>query len=193
LFETNKRRYDLNCLIEIGMNSGEIKLIEPAIELKAEFLAMAEEFKAEGADVINGVGCIEPGDFENSVKRAKEHVDGIGLPEGWVPASTYWLVRDEILIGTCNLRHELNVFLENYGGHIGYSVRRSQRNKGYGTQMLRFALQKARDLGIERALVTCDDNNIASARTIEKNGGKLADKVKTEYAEYLIRRYWIEL
>jgi predicted acetyltransferase len=48
-------------------------------------------------------------------------------------------------------------------------------------------------LGIERALVTCDDNNIASARTIEKNGGKLADKVKTEYAEYLIRRYWIEL
>ncbi|MHC4230992.1 MAG: GNAT family N-acetyltransferase [Planctomycetota bacterium] len=175
------------------MNSGEIKLIEPAIELKAEFLAMAEEFKAEGADVINGVGCIEPGDFENSVKRAKEHVDGIGLPEGWVPASTYWLVRDEILIGTCNLRHELNVFLENYGGHIGYSVRRSQRNKGYGTQMLRFALQKARDLGIERALVTCDDNNIASARTIEKNGGKLADKVKTEYAEYLIRRYWIEL
>ena len=102
----------MNCLIEIGMNSGGIKLIEPAIELKAEFLAMAEEFKAEGADVINGVGCIEPGDFENSVKRAKEHVEGIGLPEGWVPASTYWLVRDEILIGTCNLRHELNVFLE---------------------------------------------------------------------------------
>jgi predicted acetyltransferase len=59
--------------------------------------------------------------------------------------------------------------------------------------MLRFSLQKVRDLGIERALVTCDDNNIASARTIEKNGGKLADKVKTEYAEYLIRRYWIEL
>jgi predicted acetyltransferase len=59
--------------------------------------------------------------------------------------------------------------------------------------MLRFALQKARDLGIKRALVTCDDDNMASARTIEKNGGQLADKVKTEYAEYLVRRYWIEL
>ena len=52
------------------------------------------------------------------------------------------------------------------------------RGKGYGTQMLRFALEKARALGIERALVTCDDNNIASARVIENNGGKLADKVK---------------
>ena len=175
------------------MNNEDIKFIEPVIELKAEFLAMIEEFEAEEKDTIDGIGCIEADDFEDSVRRAKEQVRGIDLPEGWVPASTYWLVRDEILIGTCNLRHELNDFLENYGGHIGYSVRPSQRNKGYGTQMLRFALEKARGFGIEQVLVTCDDSNIASARTIEKKGGKLADKVKTEYAEYLVRRYWIEL
>jgi predicted acetyltransferase len=72
-------------------------------------------------------------------------------------------------------------------------VRPSQQNKGYGTQILRLALEKARGLGIERVLVTCDDGNIPSAHIIEKNGGKLADKVKTEYAENLVRRYWIEL
>jgi len=170
-----------------------LQLIEPVVELKAEFLAMVEEFNAEGRDAIDGIGCIEAGDFENSVRQAKEHVCGIGLPEGWVPASTYWLVRDGVVIGTCHLRHKLNDFLENYGGHLGYSVRPSQRNKGYGTQMLRLALVNARALGIERALVTCDDGNIASARVIEKNGGKFADKAKTEYAEFLVRRYWIDL
>jgi predicted acetyltransferase len=170
-----------------------LKLIEPVIELRAEFLAMIEEFEAEDRDTIDGIGCIEADDFEDSVRRAKEQVRGIDLPEGWVPASTYWLVCDGIPIGTCNLRHELNEFLENYGGHIGYSVRPSQQNKGYGTQILRLALEKARGLGIERVLVTCDDDNIASARVIEKNGGKLADIVKTEYAEFPVRRYWIEL
>ena len=175
------------------MHNEDIMFIGPVIELKAEFLAMIEEFKAEGRDVIDGIGCIKADDFGNSVRRAKEHVYGVGLPEGWVPASTYWLVRDGIPVGTCHLRHELNDFLENYGGHIGYSVRPSQRNKGYGTQILRLAVEKASGLGIERVLVTCDDDNIASVRVIENNGGKLADKVKTEYAEFLVRRYWITL
>ena len=175
------------------MDSEKIKLIEPVVELKSEFFTMAEEFEAEGVDAINGVGCIEAGDFENSVRLAKEHVRGIELPEGWVPASTYWLLGDGGIIGTCHLRHELNDFLRNYGGHIGFSIRPSQRGKGYGTQMLGLVLEKACALGIKKALITCDDNNIASARVIEKNGGKLADKVKTEYAEFLVRRYWIEL
>jgi predicted acetyltransferase len=134
---------------------------------------------------------MEADDFENSVKRAKEQVLGIGLPEGWVPASTYWLLYDDVMVGMCHLRHELNDFLENYGGHIGFAVRPSQRNKGYAMEMLALALENARKLGIERVLVTCDDDNIASARVIENNGGELADIVKTEYAEFLVRRYWI--
>ncbi len=177
----------------MSMNIEDIKLIEPVVGLKTEFLAMAEEFKTEGADTINGIGCIDTGDFENSIKLAKDHVHGIGLPEGWVPASTYWLFHNGLIIGTCHLRHKLNDFLKNYGGHIGYSVRPSQRGKGYGTQMLTLSLEKGRALGIERVLVTCGDDNIASARVIEKNNGKLADKVKTQYVEFLIRRYWIDL
>lgn len=169
-----------------------LQLMEPVVDLKTEFIEMVEEFCSSGEEHVHGIGCIEAGDFENSIKRAKEQVCGIGLPEGWVPASTYWSVCDGNIIGLCHLRHELNDFLESYGGHIGYSVRPSQRNKGYATHMLRLVLEKAGDLGIRRILVTCDDDNPASARVIEKNGGKLADVVKTEYAEFPVRRYWID-
>ena len=177
----------------MSMNSEDIKLIEPVVELKSEFLAMAEEFKAEGADTIDGIGSIDADDFEESVRREKGHTKGIGFPEGWVPCNTYWLICKNRIIGTCELRHRLTEALRKYGGHIGYSVRPSQRGKGYGTQMVTLALQKTQALGIERVLVTCGDDNIASARVIETNGGKLADKVPSEHREVLTRRYWIEL
>jgi len=170
-----------------------MKLVEPALESKTDFMAMAEEFKTKGEIPINGIGSVEIDDFDASVSRAKNHAKGVDLPQGWVPCSTYWLVRQGSIIGTCSLRHELNDFLRNYGGHIGYSIRPSERGNGYAKQMLGLALEKARLLGIKRALVTCDDNNTASIHVIEKNGGKLADKVKTEYSKTLTRRYWIEL
>ncbi|MGB8226624.1 MAG: GNAT family N-acetyltransferase [Sedimentisphaerales bacterium] len=175
------------------MRHADIRLIEPTVELKSEFLEMAEEYNAEGEKVINGIGSIDKDDFENSVGRLKDHAKGVGLPEGWVPASTYWLISRGRIVGTCNLRHRLNDFLKNLGGHIGYSVRPSERQKGYATKMLSLVLEKARALGITRILITCDDNNIASARVIEKNGGKLVDKTKREGSKELIRRYWIDL
>ena len=174
----------------MSMNREDIKLIEPTVELKSEFLAMVEDFKTESNDIIDGIGA---GDFEGLVCLSKEYAKGIGLPEGWVPASTFWLICKNRIVGTCDLRHELNDSLRNFGGHIGYAVRPSQRGKGYGRQMLRLALEKARALGIKKMLVTCGDDNIASVRVIEKNGGKLADKVASEHREVLTRRYWIEL
>jgi predicted acetyltransferase len=83
--------------------------------------------------------------------------------------------------------------LKNLGGHIGYSVRPSERQKGYATKMLSLVLKKAQALGITHILITCSDDNIASARVIEKNGGKLADKTKREGSKELTRRYWIDL
>ena len=170
-----------------------IKLIEPVVELESEFFAMVDEFAAEGDTSINGIGSIDVDDFVESVSLAKRHAEGIDLPEEWVPCSTYWLVCENHIVGTCSLRHELNDFLKNYGGHIGYSIRPSERGKGYGTKMLELTLEKARSFGVERALVTCHDCNMVSARIIEKNGGELADTVKTEYSEFLTRRYWIDL
>jgi predicted acetyltransferase len=169
-----------------------IKLIEPTLELESEFYAMVEEFKAEGSSVINGIGSIDIENFKESINQAKNHAKGIGLPVGWVPASTYWLICQGRIVGTCNLRHELNDFLREFGGHIGYSVRPSERRKGFGTQMLRLLLEKVKELGIDRLLVTCDDTNIASAGVIENNGGKLTNKVFKDDSKILLRRYWID-
>jgi predicted acetyltransferase len=72
-----------------------------------------------------------------------------------------------------SIRHELNDWLREVGGHIGYDVRRSRRREGHATAMLRAALVVAHDLGIERALLTCDDDNLASRLVIERNGGVL--------------------
>jgi predicted acetyltransferase len=119
---------------------------------------------------------------------------GKRLPADWVPASTFFLLGDGIFLGRVSIRHQLNDFLKTYGGHIGYYIRADERGKGYGSEILRLALDEARRLGLARVLVTCDDEgNPASARIIEKNGGILADKVQNEGQPCLTRRYWIEL
>ena len=173
-------------------NWGLRKLAYP-IQKKSTGFYHLVEFKAEGDTSINGIGSIDIDDFAASVNLAKRHAKGIDLPEEWVPCSTYWLICQNRIVGTCNLRHELNDFLREFGGHVGFSVRPSERNKGYGTQMLRFVLKKAQELGIMCVLVTCDDNNIASAQVIEKNDGKFADKVTKDDSQVTIRRYWIDL
>lgn len=106
----------------------------------------------------------------------------------------YWLVDDEkaYFIGEIAVRHRLNEALLQRGGHIGYGIRYSEWNKGYGTRMLALALERAKVLGIPRVLITCNDDNLASARVMEKNGFTLEDKVLvTRDGETLLtRRYW---
>lgn len=74
------------------MNSEHIKLIEPTVELKSEFFAMIKEFKAEGREVMDRIGSTDIENSKDSVKQAKKHAKGIELPDGWVPAITYWLI-----------------------------------------------------------------------------------------------------
>ncbi|MEZ5097877.1 MAG: GNAT family N-acetyltransferase [Nocardioides sp.] len=104
-----------------------------------------------------------------------------------VHCSYRWIADDGDLVGFLAIRHALNDFLREEGGHIGYSVRPSRRREGHATLALALALAEARALGIERALVTCDTDNVASARTIERNGGVLED------VRHGKRRYWIDL
>lgn len=130
------------------------------------------------------------------VRRSRRNEAGLSLAPGWVPSTTFWLVDDEQFIGTVNIRHELNSSLRAYGGHIGYGVRYSENNKGYGTMLLGMALEYSRDaLELDRVLVTCNDLNIPSARVIEKNGGILEDKIinHVDGSTVLTRRYWIDL
>jgi predicted acetyltransferase len=97
------------------------------------------------------------------------------------------------MMGTLSLRHELNDMLMRIAGHIGYQIRPSQRQRGYGTELLRLGLQKARQLGLTRVLVTCDENNIASQKVIVYNGGQLENSVAVEGSHIPKLRYWIDL
>ena len=100
---------------------------------------------------------------------------GIGLPEGYVAHSTFWLVDGSEYVGTGHIRHRLTEALEAFGGHIGYVIRPSRWNMGYGTIQLSFLLKKACAMGIDPALMTCDLDNPASQRVMVKNGANLID------------------
>lgn len=106
-------------------------------------------------------------------------------PPDRVPATSLWIVDGERHVGFLQIRHALNDFLLNEGGHIGYSVRPSARRRGHARAALRDALPVARSLGIDRVLVTCDETNTASRATIEGNGGVYEDSRAGK------RRYWI--
>lgn len=111
---------------------------------------------------------------------------------GLVPATLYFLMDEEDrILGAIHFRHELSEELRATGGHIGYGVRPSERRKGHADRMLSLLLENLARTGPDRVLITCDDGNIASARTIEKHGGVLENVVS--HGETRTRRYWIEI
>ena len=116
---------------------------------------------------------------------------GVDPPENprLVPCHFFWITdgtgADEHVIGFLALRTELNDWLFNEGGHIGYSIRPTRRREGHASRALALAVRRAAELGIDRVLVTCDEDNVASAGTIERNGGAYEDSRNGK------RRYWI--
>ncbi len=169
-------------------------LIDPALEMADAYREFLWEFVNAGEE---GVLLDPPEDAEPpgaAVRRLLDYAEGRNLPEGWVPCTACWLVsRDGRLLGEIRIRHRLTPFLEDYGGHIGYMVRPSERGRGYASRMLALALEKARGLGLGRVLITCDPANIASARVIQKNGGQLSGQTFSKMGGRMTSRYWIDL
>jgi predicted acetyltransferase len=111
---------------------------------------------------------------------------------GFVPNSYMGAFVNGKCIGRSSIRHELNDMLRSTGGHIGYGVIPSERGKGYAREILRLSLEYLKAKGLNRVLVTCSDDNIASIRTIESNGGVLENKVSSAGANEITRRYWFD-
>lgn len=110
---------------------------------------------------------------------------------GMAPATLYWLVAPGgIYVGELDLRHVLTDDLRRFGGHIGYSIRPSLRRRGYGRLICRLGIEEARARGIGDILITCADDNIASRKIIEANGGMLIDRIEAGQP-VLTRRYWV--
>ena len=126
--------------------------------------------------------------YEDWLESNRNMEMGLGIPEGWVPAvQLVAFARDGQSVGFLNLRLRLSAYLLEEGGHIGYSIRPSERGKGYAKEALHQGLQVAKEKNIHRALVTCSTENPASRAVILANGGQLEDvRNGTE-------RYWIEV
>lgn len=129
-------------------------------------------------------------DFDNYIVNLEHKVE---TPTR-VPDSVFFLLDTErnILIGAVNIRHYLNEGLLQSGGHIGDGIRPSERRKGYATKMIGLALEECKKLGIKRVLMTCDKDNIGSAKSIINNGGVLENEFINEDG-VLEQRYWIDL
>jgi predicted acetyltransferase len=167
-------------------------LIKPTIELQEEYLSFYQEWKASKEGMVPWVINKDPSDFQGMIQFLFDNEKGEYLPEGRVPDTTFWLLsEDNSVIGVVNIRHKLTENLLNFGGHIGYGIRPSERKKGYANQLLKLSLEKAREIGINKVLVVCDESNIASKKTTINNGG-LADKDYIEEDGNVINRFWID-
>lgn len=176
------------------MNSEALKLIQLAPHHQAVLLAMLEEFEAAGERHFHLDLEQSRQNIQLYLQNLEDMASGIGLKAGIVPETTFWLVKGRsYFIGLSRLRPRLTPTLKHHGGHIGYAIRPAERRQGYATRLLKLTLDKARESGLQRVLLTCDTDNLASVRVIEKNGGALENQVVSNISGNLISRYWIAL
>lgn len=150
-----------------------ICLVRPALERKEKALEYREEHFAHGENIINGSELFDKTEsYEEWLSAITLNTDPKTVNEGWVVTDTFFAVReeDDKIIGMIDLRHTLNEFLKDLG-HCGYSVRPSERKKGYATEMLRQICKIAEGYGLSELKLSARKNNFASVRTIQKNGG----------------------
>lgn len=170
-----------------------MELVVLSQELKSAFARFYDDFAQN--DIENAAYYLEgKTDFLRYVQRLNHEAAGINLREGYVPCSHFWLIdKEKSLLGAIRVRHNIDTdFLALEAGHIGYDIAPSHRGKGNGKLMLKLVLSKAAELGIERALVIANEDNIASRCVIEANGGEFEKIVMGKVFPNPLARYWIK-
>ncbi len=169
-----------------------MRLVRPVVQRQDELLAMMDEFATDridggamGSQTVDQLR--DPGAFRAWVEMLEHYEEGVGVPDELVPSSSRWVDEGGRLVGFISLRHELNAFLLEVGGHIGYAIRPADRGRGLATAATALMLPECRRRRIDPVLITCDDTNVASARVIERSGGMLEDVRGGK------RRYWVTL
>lgn len=173
------------------MNNKDVNLVAPHLSHMSEVKNYIKE-TLEIEHKVSGDG--EVSKFSNyeewlSFENKLHYKDT--TPQHLVPGHTFFLMDNQELIGIINIRYELNDNLLKCGGHIGYSIRPKYRNLGYGKLQLQLALEKCKDIGLEKVLLTCKKTNFGSKRVILSCGGFLENEINIK--ENVVERYWIEL
>ena len=172
----------------------ELELVFPSKEYKRKVEEYLQEFFDNGEYEIAGDGGLDRiKNFDEWLRKIQNDLSEENIEDNRIPATLYLTIRksDNKIVGNLQIRHKLNDKLLLYGGHIGDSVRPSERKKGYATEQIRLALQKCKELGIDNVLMDCDKSNIGSAKSIQNNGGILENEIYVD--SKLIQRYWISL
>ena len=170
-----------------------IILIKPDLSYADKIIKYKEEALFEKAIINSSISLENFSSVEGWLKELKMKSSEDTVPKGLVPSSTYLWIRekDNYIVGMINIRHYLNEYLTQVGGNIGYSVRKTERNKGYAKQMFKLALEKCKGLKIKKVLITCDEDNIASEKVILSANAKFEDIRCIDGKN--IKRFWIEL
>lgn len=175
-----------------------MKLVFPNINYKEKAIEYINEFYKYGSD-ISGSGALDrflmESTYEDWLVKVVADIDIANVEKPKVPALTYFYVRedDDKIIGMVNIRLALNDFLREEGGHIGYSIRPTERQKHYATDMLKEALKVCETIGIREVLVTCDKCNIASAKVIQNCNGEMEAEFYSEVFGEVIQRYRVRI
>ena len=168
-----------------------LRLVEPAPRYKAAILDAVAEMQAIGEWDISPDAFAAR--FDDMLRELAAARDPATAPPGVLPYEDFWLMEKDTWIGLLTLRPQINEQFLDSGGHIGYVVRPSKRRGGYGTVLLRLGLDKARERGLQRVLLTCNETNIGSRKIIEANGGQLENAVVVAGQDDKKLRYWISL
>ncbi len=179
------------------------ELIRPSRIVQQSYLQAAREFIADGTPRYAALSLVgpppdfldvrftvdqlaDPAEFDRFTELIADQADPkVAIRPDLVHATTLWWVEERSYLGRLSIRHTLNQSLRTLGGHIGYSVRPSARRRGHATAMLRAGLPYANRLGIDPALVTCDDDNVASRKVIEACAGVPDERYENKL------RYWV--
>jgi predicted acetyltransferase len=166
-----------------------LTLVKLSSKYRSHMNDMMNEWSLTGEEIIPySIRRLDYRDFDSYLKGFDDEEKG--LP-GFVPATTLFGLDTEkdAFVGAVNIRHRLNDALLFNGGHIGDGVRPSERRKGYATKMVALALEECRKINLDRVLMVCDKQNIASAKSILKNGGVLENEIEVDGK--IEQRYWI--
>jgi len=169
-----------------------LALVRPSPSLRESYRGLVDEFAKFSDKLVPFTLSFPNEDFAAFLQKLEDCSKGIGVPDGFVAHSTFWLIRDDNeVVGVSNIRHKLTDALRREGGNIGYGIRPTARRHGHAKAILQMSLERAADLGLSRVLITCAKSNVASVKTILHNGGVLDSEEFLQDRGAIVQRYWI--